>query len=135
MEFSPGKKTQSFKHYNTKKTLCVNVCTHADFTNFISTFRMFGMVLERLYLQDMQKISGEVEQKICAVGVTNILTEAPAMIQNYEAFWWVYSPITENMSIFLYSSHIQFFFISTTDIPLYDLLVFFFFQGVSYSRR
>lgn len=96
---------------------------------------MFGMVLERLYLQDMQKISGEVEQKICAVGVTNILTEAPAMIQNYEAFWWVYSPITENMSIFLYSSHIQFFFIWTTDFPLYDLLVFFFFPGVSYSRR
>ena len=70
---------------------------------------MFGMVLERLYLQDMQKISGEVEQKICAVGVTNILTEAPAMIQNYEAFWWVYSPITENMSIFLYSYTFNFF--------------------------
>lgn len=49
--------------------------------------RMFGMVLEKLYLQDLQKISGDVEQKICAVGVTNILTEAPAMLQNYEAFW------------------------------------------------
>ena len=66
---------------------------------------MFGMVLERLYLQAMQKISGEVKQKICAVGVTNIPTEAPAMIQNYEAFWWVNSPITENMSIFLSSLH------------------------------
>jgi exportin-2 (importin alpha re-exporter) len=50
---------------------------------------MFGMVLERLYLQDLQKISGDVEQKICAVGVTNVLTEAPAMLHNYEAFWWV----------------------------------------------
>lgn len=55
----------------------------------VYVLRMFGMVLEKLYLQDLQKISGEVEQKICAVGVTNILTEAPAMLQNYEAFWSV----------------------------------------------
>lgn len=96
---------------------------------------MFGMVLERLFLQDMQKISGEVEQKICAVGVTNILTEAPAMIQNYEAFWWVYRPITENKSIFLSSSPFNFFSIWTTDFKLYNLLVFFLLPGVSYSRR
>lgn len=64
---------------------------------------MFGMVLEKLYLLDLQKISGDVEQKICAVGVTNILTEAPAMLQNYEAFWSVNLFFAENFSVwFLY---------------------------------
>lgn len=49
--------------------------------------KMFGMVVERLYLQDLQKVSGHTERKICAVGVTNMLTESPAMIQTYEALW------------------------------------------------
>lgn len=59
------------------------------------------MVLERLYLQDMQKISGDVEQKICAVGVTNILTEAPAMLHSYEAFWWVAFSIQTDLDVIL----------------------------------
>ena len=53
-------------------------------------YRMFGMVVESLYLQDLQKVSGHVERKICAVGVTSILTEAPAMLQAYQSFWCVY---------------------------------------------
>lgn len=69
----------------------------------VYVLRMFGMVLEKLYLLDLQKISGGVEQKICAVGVTNILTEAPAMLQNYEAFWSVNLFFAENFSVwFLY---------------------------------
>ena len=50
--------------------------------------RMFSMVVERLFLTDLQKVSGPSERRICAVGVTKILTEAPAMIQGeYEALW------------------------------------------------
>ncbi|KAJ8305405.1 hypothetical protein KUTeg_015950 [Tegillarca granosa] len=49
--------------------------------------QMFGMVIERLYLQDLQKVSGNIERKICAVGLTEILTESPEMIQNYERLW------------------------------------------------
>lgn len=33
------------------------------------------MVLERLFVIDLQKVSGSLERKICAVGVTRILTE------------------------------------------------------------
>ncbi|XP_071964073.1 exportin-2-like [Antedon mediterranea] len=43
--------------------------------------KMFGMVIEKLFLLDMQKISGHMEKKICAVGVSKILTEAPAMLE------------------------------------------------------
>ena len=51
---------------------------------------MFGMVLEKLYLQDLQKISGHIEKKICAVGVTKVLTEVPSMLQgDYAALWYV----------------------------------------------
>ncbi|XP_041358734.1 exportin-2-like [Gigantopelta aegis] len=50
--------------------------------------KMFGMVIEKLYLQDLQKISGHIEKKICAVGVTKVLTEVPSMLQgDYAALW------------------------------------------------
>ncbi|XP_035826529.1 exportin-2 isoform X2 [Aplysia californica] len=50
--------------------------------------KMFGMVVERLYLQDLQKVSGQTSKRICAYGVANILTEAPAMVQgDYAALW------------------------------------------------
>ncbi|XP_076462956.1 exportin-2-like [Babylonia areolata] len=50
--------------------------------------KMFSMVVERLFLVDLQKVSGHTERKICAVGLTKILTEAPAMLQgDYEALW------------------------------------------------
>ena len=42
--------------------------------------QMFKMVVERLYLQDVQKVSGTTERKICAVGITRLLTETPAML-------------------------------------------------------
>lgn len=49
---------------------------------------MFAMVVERLFLTDLQKVSGSTERKICAVGVTKILTEAPVMLQeDYLAMW------------------------------------------------
>lgn len=49
--------------------------------------KMFGMVVEKLFIQDLQKVSGTSEKKICAAGVTKILTEAPAMITEYGNLW------------------------------------------------
>lgn len=50
--------------------------------------KMFSMVVERLFLVDLQKVSGHMERRICAVGVTKILTEAPTMLQGeYEVLW------------------------------------------------
>lgn len=44
-------------------------------------FRMFGMVVERVFITDLQKISGEVERKVVAVGVSNLLIDCPAMLE------------------------------------------------------
>lgn len=52
---------------------------------------MFGMVLEKLMIVDMQKISGTVERKITAVGVTKILCECPQMIDGHYARLWFVS--------------------------------------------
>ncbi|XP_064625610.1 exportin-2-like [Lineus longissimus] len=49
--------------------------------------KLFAMVLERLFILEVQKVSGNMEKKICAVGITLILTEAPAMITQYENLW------------------------------------------------
>ncbi|CAH0391298.1 unnamed protein product [Bemisia tabaci] len=50
--------------------------------------QMFGMVLEKVVLTDVQKVSGPVERKIAAVGITKLLCEAPAMLeQPYAQFW------------------------------------------------
>lgn len=50
--------------------------------------KMFGMVLERLVIADVQKVTGQLERKICAVGVTKLLTEAPALIEGeYTNLW------------------------------------------------
>lgn len=46
------------------------------------------MVVEKLFLVDCQKISGATEKKIVAIGITKILTDAPAMLTGeYQAFW------------------------------------------------
>ncbi|KAL3867833.1 hypothetical protein ACJMK2_040679 [Sinanodonta woodiana] len=49
--------------------------------------KMFSMVVEKLYLQDLQKVSGTTEKKICAAGVLKILTEAPVMLTDYKTLW------------------------------------------------
>uniref|UniRef100_A0A8C5CJJ2 Exportin-2 n=1 Tax=Gadus morhua TaxID=8049 RepID=A0A8C5CJJ2_GADMO len=50
--------------------------------------KMFGMVLEKIIIPDVQKVSGPVEKKICAVGITKILTECPAMMDTeYTKLW------------------------------------------------
>uniref|UniRef100_A0A3Q1HS01 Exportin-2 n=1 Tax=Anabas testudineus TaxID=64144 RepID=A0A3Q1HS01_ANATE len=50
--------------------------------------KMFGMVLEKIVIPEVQKVSGAVEKKICAVGITKILTECPAMMDTeYTKLW------------------------------------------------
>jgi exportin-2 (importin alpha re-exporter) len=51
---------------------------------------MFGMVIERLMIPDIQKISGSVERKITAVGLTKLLCEATELIDGpYSSYWSV----------------------------------------------
>ncbi|MGH0145719.1 UNVERIFIED_CONTAM: hypothetical protein FKN15_024670 [Acipenser sinensis] len=50
--------------------------------------KMFGMVLEKIVIPEVQKVSGPVEKKICAVGITKILTECPSMMDtDYTKLW------------------------------------------------
>lgn len=42
--------------------------------------KLFLMVIERLYVPNVQKVSGQTERRICAIGITKILTEAPEML-------------------------------------------------------
>lgn len=49
---------------------------------------MFGMVLEKIIIADIQKVSGIEEKKICAIGLTKLLTETPQLIEGeYSGFW------------------------------------------------
>ncbi|XP_001862266.2 exportin-2 [Culex quinquefasciatus] len=49
---------------------------------------MFGMVVERIFIPDINKVSGELEQKIVSVGITKLLCEAPEMLADpYVKFW------------------------------------------------
>lgn len=43
---------------------------------------MSGMVLEKLFVPDLQKVSGNLDRKICAVGVAKILSESPSLLSN-----------------------------------------------------
>lgn len=49
---------------------------------------MFGMVIERILVPDMAKVSGERDKKIVAVGIAKILCECPALLNNpYRNYW------------------------------------------------
>lgn len=49
---------------------------------------MFGMVIERLLIPDMGKVSENLDKKIVAVGVSKLLCECPAMLTPpYITFW------------------------------------------------
>ncbi|EFA07339.1 exportin-2 [Tribolium castaneum] len=50
--------------------------------------QMFGMVLEKLLISELQKVSGNVERKIVACGITKLLCECPEMLTGtYQKFW------------------------------------------------
>lgn len=48
---------------------------------------MFSMVLERLLLPDLQKVSGDVDKKICAIGLINLSTDPIMYTGNYTGQW------------------------------------------------
>lgn len=51
-------------------------------------YRMFGMVIERIFIPDLAKISGETSKKIVSVGIAKILCECPALLSNpYRNYW------------------------------------------------
>lgn len=50
--------------------------------------KMFGMVVEKIIIPEIQKVSGPIEKKICAVGLTKVLTECPPMMDTeYTKLW------------------------------------------------
>jgi exportin-2 (importin alpha re-exporter) len=50
---------------------------------------MFGMVCDRLIVNEVQKVSGFTEKKICAVGITQLLCETPAIISGQYSNYWL----------------------------------------------
>lgn len=42
---------------------------------------MFGMVVDRIFITNLQKVSGEIERKIVAIGISNLLIDCPAMLE------------------------------------------------------
>lgn len=49
---------------------------------------MFGMVLEKLLIADVQKVSGSTERKICSVGMSKLLSECTAFQDENNAHLW-----------------------------------------------
>ena len=50
--------------------------------------QMFGMVCQRVFVTDMNKVSGEIDRKIVAVGISKILCETPQLLtQPYVNNW------------------------------------------------
>jgi len=43
--------------------------------------KLFGMMVEKIFVADLQKVSGRTERKIAAVGVTKMLTEVPVFFE------------------------------------------------------
>ncbi|XP_075231087.1 chromosome segregation 1 [Lycorma delicatula] len=86
--------------------------------------QMFGMVLERLMIPDVQKITGAVEVKVAAVGITKLLCEAPELVDGpYSHFW---TPLLKVL-INLFeqpednSTHPEDHFIEVDDTPGYEV--------------
>lgn len=49
---------------------------------------MFGMVLEKLFILETQKISGTVERKIVACGITKLLCDCSELFTGaYQKYW------------------------------------------------
>ncbi|XP_059485387.1 exportin-2 [Neocloeon triangulifer] len=55
--------------------------------------QMFGMVLERIIIPDLQKVSGQMEKKIASAGMVAILCDCPPLVDGkYSQFW---APVLE----------------------------------------
>jgi exportin-2 (importin alpha re-exporter) len=56
---------------------------------------MFPMVLDRILIPDLQKVSGQRDKKICAVGITKILCEAPETVSGPYVNYW--APLLQSL--------------------------------------
>lgn len=50
--------------------------------------QMFGMVLEKLFIAETQKVTGQIERKIVSCGITKLLCESPEMYTGKYAKYW-----------------------------------------------
>lgn len=57
--------------------------------------QLFGMLVEKVIIQDLQKVSGPLERKICAIGIIKMLTETPNMLS--EAYINLWSPLLQSL--------------------------------------
>lgn len=48
---------------------------------------MFGMVIERVLVTDLTRVTGDVDKKIVAVGISKLLCECPKMLDVYRSMW------------------------------------------------
>lgn len=87
---------QSSKTTKYVKGLIVFVCLYAgkrsgsELMQTIDSIqpKLFAMLLEKVIIPDVQKVSGSTERKICAIGITKLLTETPEMLcDNYMNLW------------------------------------------------
>jgi len=49
--------------------------------------RMFANVIEQVILPNVQTVSGKIERKICAVGLTKLLTQCETVQSQYSPLW------------------------------------------------
>lgn len=49
---------------------------------------MFGMVCQRVFVTDMNKVSGAVDRKTVAIGISKLLCETPKMLEQPLAGNW-----------------------------------------------
>lgn len=63
------------------------------FINVIDSIenKFMTKVLDRLFIAEVQKVSGSIERKICAVGITKLLCDVPEVMLNgeYAVYWLV----------------------------------------------
>jgi exportin-2 (importin alpha re-exporter) len=58
---------------------------------------MFGMLLEKIMLPDVQKVTGNINKKITAVGIIKVLTDTQKLIDGpYAQFWYVFFFFLQN---------------------------------------
>uniref|UniRef100_A0A1B6CNE8 Exportin-2 n=1 Tax=Clastoptera arizonana TaxID=38151 RepID=A0A1B6CNE8_9HEMI len=125
------KRLSSFKTTKYIKGIIVFFCFYtinygaSNLITMIDTIQaqMFGMVIERLMIPDVQKISGNVERKITAVGITKLLCEAKELVEGpYSKFW----PHLLKVLIGLFelpedeSTHPDDHYIEVEDVPGYE---------------
>ena len=91
------RRLQTSKTTKYVKSLIVFVCLYAgkhggsELMQLVDSIqpKLFAMLLEKVVIADVQKVSGSTERKICAIGITKLLTETPEMLSDMYMGLWV----------------------------------------------